>query len=108
MSRRQPSEPQTRDSLGTSTRSDPGLQDEPGTNWEYRMSDQNEFQRLEPEPAYPQDRLRYSRSKSDTDLALSPAESQRYSSPMQPGKFVSPCPVLSIVLMNSIREMTLV
>ncbi|KAL4231892.1 Alstrom syndrome [Mactra antiquata] len=86
LSKRQPINP-SRDSLGTSTRSDPGgTFDEPESNWEYRVSDQNEFQRLEPEPAYPQDRLRYSRSKSDTDLvALSPTESQRYSSPMQPG-----------------------
>ncbi|XP_053407019.1 uncharacterized protein LOC123546728 isoform X6 [Mercenaria mercenaria] len=87
LSKRNPVETQ-RDSLGTSTRSDPGeVLNDPGSRWEYRQSDQmNEFHRLEPEPAYPEDRLRYSRSKSDTDLvALTPDESQRYSSPMQPG-----------------------
>lgn len=80
-------EPQ-RDSLGTSTRSDPGeLGNDPGSRWEYRQSDQmNEFRNLEPDPAYPEDRLRYSRSKSETDLvAVTPEENQRYSSPLQPG-----------------------
>lgn len=78
------------DSLGTTTRSDPGgALDDGGSRWEYRVSDHApEFKRLEPELAYPQDRLRYSRSKSDTDLvALSPSDSLRYSSPKQPGKF---------------------
>lgn len=87
LSKRTEVEPK-RDSLGASTRSDPGgMLEDPGSRWEYRQSDQmNEFHRLEPEPAYPQDRLRYSRSKSDTDLvAVSPTESHRYSSPMQPG-----------------------
>ena len=76
------------ESLGTTTRSDPGgMLDDEGSKWEYRVSDHmDDFQRLEPEPAYPHERLRYSRSKSDTDLvALSPTDSQRYSSPMQPG-----------------------
>ena len=72
-----------RDVLGTTVRSDPG-----GSLEEHRDShDLAEFKRLEPEPLYPQERIRYSRSRSETDLvALSPAESQKYSSPMQPGK----------------------
>ncbi|XP_052772118.1 uncharacterized protein LOC128211403 isoform X5 [Mya arenaria] len=80
--------PLERDSLGASTRSDPGgALEEANPRWEYRESDQmGEFRPLEPEPAYPQDRVRHSRSRSDTDLvALSPTESQKYSSPMQPG-----------------------
>ena len=74
-----------RDILGTTVRSDPG-----GSLEEHRDShDLAEFKRLEPEPLYPQERIRYSRSRSETDLvAMSPAESQKYSSPMQPGKLV--------------------
>lgn len=72
-----------RDPLGTTVRSDPGgsLDDRRDSN------DLAEFRRLEPEPLYPQEKIRYSRSRSETDLnALSPTESQKYSSPMQPGK----------------------
>ena len=79
-----------RDQMGTSVRSDPGgFLEDMGSRREYRESaDRNEFRVLEPEPGYPQERLRYSRSRSDTDLvALSPAESQKYSSPMQPGQY---------------------
>ncbi|KAH3787914.1 hypothetical protein DPMN_166045, partial [Dreissena polymorpha] len=85
--RQEPVLPANRDSLGQSTRSDPGGSlEEVGPRWEYRESDPREFQNLEPEPAYPQDRLRYSRSRSDSDLvALTPTDSQKYSSPMQPG-----------------------
>ena len=72
-----------RDPLGTTVRSDPG-----GSLEEHRdLHDLAEFKRLEPEPLYPQERIRYSRSRSETDLnAMSPAESQKYSSPMQPGR----------------------
>lgn len=75
------------ESLGTTTRSDPGGMLDDGA-WEYRVTDHtDDFKRLEPDPAYPHDRLKYSRSKSDTDLVtLTPSDSMRYSSPMQPGK----------------------
>lgn len=80
------------ESLGTTVRSDPGgMLDDGGPRWENRVSDHTEgFHRLEPEPAYPENRLRYSRSKSDTDLAaFSPSDSQKYSSPMHPGKILN-------------------
>ena len=70
------------DPFGASVRSDPGgmLDDRRD------MADLAEFRLLEPDPLYPQERVRHSRSRSETDLnTLSPAESQRYSSPMQPG-----------------------
>ena len=73
-----------RDPFGASVRSDPG-----GSLEDRRdMADLAEFKYMEPEPLYPQERIRHSRSRSETDLnTLSPAESQKYSSPMQPGKF---------------------
>ena len=72
-----------RDPFGASVRSDPGGSLEGRRD----TADLAEFKYLEPEPIYPQERIRYSRSRSETDLnALSPAESQKYSSPMQPGK----------------------
>lgn len=72
--------------LGASTRSDPGGMFEDG-GWEYSEADDSQgFRLMEPEPAYPRERLRCSRSKSDTNLMdISPNDSQKYSSPMQPG-----------------------